>query len=110
MTPNRSHLPTDALGRADPRVGVPRAPGMASAIDDWLADIGRRVYATVGYSLGLIGHEVSGEAYAAGPPEQRAIGYLVPDNGHLRYGRPTGRRTIPCCPPFLLVGIGNGGT
>jgi hypothetical protein len=93
------YLPLGALGRADPRVGAYPYPFEGESalahlawrrpIDDWLADIGRQVYAHVDYSLGLIGHEVSGVSYGAdlaeGPPEQRRIGYLIPTNGELRY-------------------------
>jgi hypothetical protein len=99
------YLPLGALGRADPRVGAFPYPfegegalahlAWRRPIDDWLADIGRRVYARVGYSLGLIGDEVSGQVYAAdlgeGPPDQRGIGYLIPTHGELRYWPATGQ-------------------
>lgn len=53
-------------------------------IDAWLAKIGVTVYNRVQYRLALIGHEVSGEAYAdellqTGIPARRYIGYLWPD-------------------------------
>lgn len=93
------YLPLGSLGRADPRVGAFPYPfegegalahlAWRRPIDDWLADLGRQVYARVDYSLGLIGHEVSGDTYGAdlaeGPPEQRRIGYLIPADGEPRY-------------------------
>lgn len=98
------YLPVGALARADPRVGAFPHPFEGEEalahlvwrrpIDDWLADIGRQVYARVGYLLGLIGDEVSGRVRAAdlveGPPEQRRIGYLIPTRGELRYWPITG--------------------
>ncbi|MBN6035993.1 hypothetical protein [Amycolatopsis sp. 195334CR] len=98
------YLPLGALENADPRVGAYPHPFEGEAalahlawrrpIDDWLAEIGRRIYARAGFSLGLIGDEVSGRVYAAdlaeGPPEPRGIGYLVPAHGDLRYWPGTG--------------------
>lgn len=57
-------------------------------LDEWLADLGRFVFAQCPFALGLIGHEVSGETQAArigvqGPPEERTSGYLWPHDGRL---------------------------
>ncbi|GLH99832.1 hypothetical protein Pa4123_51090 [Phytohabitans aurantiacus] len=45
--------------------------------------------AAVDLRLGLIGFEVSGETYAkdldGDPAPPRAVGYLIPDTGGLRY-------------------------
>ncbi|MBB4966754.1 hypothetical protein [Saccharothrix violaceirubra] len=91
------HLPLGALGSADPRVGgFPFEDdgtfthlAWRQPIDNWLADIGRQVFADVGYSLGLIGLEASGEAYATdvtdGPPGHRGVGYLIPTDDEIRY-------------------------
>ncbi|AXB48431.1 hypothetical protein A4R43_12450 [Amycolatopsis albispora] len=98
------YLPLGALERAVPQVAAFPYPVDADGalahltwrwpIDDWLADIGRRLHARAGYSLGLIGEEVSGRVYAADldgepPPEQRGIGYLIPAHGEVRYWRAT---------------------
>ncbi|SNT46749.1 hypothetical protein SAMN05421812_106416 [Asanoa hainanensis] len=92
------YLPLGALGRAEPRseehmVGDPTG-GSASLtwrrpIDDWLADLGARVYDGAGFRLGLIGNEVSGQTDAAtlagDRPTRRRIGYLIPADGQVRY-------------------------
>jgi hypothetical protein len=92
------YLPLGALGRADPRsnehmVGDPGSSAASLAwrrpIDDWLADLGARVYTAVDFRLGLIGHRVSGQTdsatIAANPPTRRSIGYLIPSDGQVRY-------------------------
>lgn len=92
------YLPLGALGRADPRshehmAGDPDQNSASLAwrrpIDDWLADLGARVYTAVDFRLGLIGNEVSGQidatTFAANPPTHHSIGYLIPREGQLRY-------------------------
>ncbi|MFG2058921.1 hypothetical protein ACGFI9_33355 [Micromonospora sp. NPDC048930] len=92
------YLPLGALGRAEPRsnehmVGDPGSSSVSLAwrrpIDDWLADLGARVYTAVDFRLGLIGNEVSGQTdaatIAANPPTHRRIGYLIPSDGQVRY-------------------------
>lgn len=92
------YLPLGALGRAEPRsnehmVGDPSSGSASLAwrrpIDDWMAGLGARVYTAAGFRLGLIGHEVSGQAYAAttaaNPPTPRGIGYLIPRDGQVSY-------------------------
>ncbi|GAA1616233.1 hypothetical protein GCM10009679_20670 [Saccharothrix algeriensis] len=58
-------------------------------IDAWLADLGGRGYSAVGIRPGLAGNEISGQTDAAdvgaGPPSQRTMGYLDPDDGRVRY-------------------------
>jgi hypothetical protein len=63
-------------------------------VEDWLASIGRRVYAQAPFELGLIGFLMSGIMDAqyirqTGIPEQRHVGYLWPDAGDLIYLRRT---------------------
>ncbi|WP_018350411.1 hypothetical protein [Longispora albida] len=93
------YLPLGALGHADPRVNtyLPGDPSDTAAgsfawrrpIDDWLAEVGAGVYTAVGYQLGLIGWEVSGDTYAADltgdPAPCQGMGYLVPRHGKVRY-------------------------
>ena len=59
-------------------------------IDQWLAEIGSFVFSRAHFQLGLIGMEVSGEAYADqlrrdGIPKHREIGYLWPSEDKLEY-------------------------
>ena len=59
-------------------------------LDGWLADLGAYVFRAVPFRLGLIGHEVSGDAYAdeiekQGIPEDRYIGYLWPQGDEVKY-------------------------
>ena len=59
-------------------------------LDSWLAVLGAYVFRTVPYRLGLIGHEVSGDAYAddiekQGIPDDRYIGYLWPQGKDVQY-------------------------
>jgi hypothetical protein len=57
-------------------------------LDEWLARIGRSVFAQVIFRLGLVGFEASGEACAAdvaacGIPTERWFGYFWPEDGTL---------------------------
>lgn len=58
-------------------------------LDDWLADIAKRIFQTDPFRIALIGHEVSGDTEAASlggsVPEQRFISYLLPHDGRLDY-------------------------
>jgi hypothetical protein len=89
------YIPLGALGRIDSRVGGYPFGDFAESLewrrqlDDWLADLGRRVYANVPYRLGLVGVEVSGEMYAdelaSGVPTSRANGLLIPEGKEIGY-------------------------
>jgi hypothetical protein len=59
-------------------------------LDNMLASMGEAVYGRAQFSLGLIGFEVSGDAYAetlkkTGIPSQRRMGYLWPKQGEVTY-------------------------
>ncbi|WP_258543877.1 hypothetical protein [Streptomyces ipomoeae] len=62
----------------------------SAVMDDWLAGIGIETFEQALFSLGVIGFEVSGCADAATLagrlPEERGIGYLLPQEGVLHYG------------------------
>jgi hypothetical protein len=89
------YIPMGALGRIDSRVGgYPFGDDADSLqwrrpLDDWLAEIGRRVYENVRFRLGLVGMEVSGEMYAgelaSEVPATRVSGLLVPEGAEIRY-------------------------
>jgi hypothetical protein len=90
------YLPLGALERVLPVGGYPFESGdheyrqWQKQLDPWLADFGRRIFDAVPFRLGLIGFEVSGDTHRAdleayGVPEQRNIGYLVPQDGQLRF-------------------------
>ena len=90
-------FPMGALARVLADVGVhpyrgdrrdPSAPWRRS-LDDWLADVGRTVYAAAPFRLGLIGFEVGGllplnPAYRD-PTATRPVGLLVPAGDSLTY-------------------------
>jgi hypothetical protein len=66
------------FGDPDPGSRAWREP-----LENWLAEVGRRVFSSVRFRLGLIGIEVSGTTYASqvadsGIPEVRRITYLWP--------------------------------
>jgi hypothetical protein len=89
------YIPMGALGRIDSRVGgYPFGDDAESLqwrrpLDDWLAELGRRVYENVRFRLGLVGMEVSGEMYAgelaSEVPATRLSGLLVPEGNEVRY-------------------------
>jgi hypothetical protein len=93
------YIPLGALGRIDSRVGAYPFGDFAESLqwrrpfDDWLADLGRRVYEEVPFRLGLVGVEVSGEMYAdqlaSGVPTSRANGLLIPEGNEIRYYAPS---------------------
>jgi hypothetical protein len=90
-------LPMGALVRVLADVGVhpyrgdrwdPSAPWRRS-LDDWLAEVGRTVYAAAPFRLGLIGFEVGGllpldPAYLD-PAAARPVGLLVPSADSVTY-------------------------
>jgi len=90
-------FPMGALVRVLADVGVypyrgdrwdPTVPWRRS-LDDWLADVGRTVYAAAPFRLGLIGFEVGGllpidPAYLD-PAAARPVGLLVPAADSLTY-------------------------
>ncbi|MGW1998454.1 hypothetical protein [Embleya sp. NPDC001921] len=59
-------------------------------LDDWLAAVGTEAFRTADFRAGYIGWETSGCTYAATlnglMPKSRSIGYLLPQDGELRYG------------------------
>jgi len=86
------YIPTEALHRLWPSVGAfpfgaSAAADWARILSDWYVTIARIVFQAVPFRLGLVGFEVSGMAYADGLeiPEDRYMGYLVPDRGTLTY-------------------------
>ncbi len=90
------YLPMGGLGQAYDVGGYPfdveiRSPDhWQKPIDDFLAELGKVIFTTVPFALGLIGHEVSSLAYAHelardGIPAKRDIGYLWPVDGSLQY-------------------------
>ena len=63
------------------------------SINGWLVELGKYVFHMVEFRLGLIGFEVSGDAYAQdlsekGIPEERYKGYLVPETDSIRWYPP----------------------
>jgi hypothetical protein len=94
------YLPWGALARTDPRIGGfpfgddhgPVTFAWRRPIDRWLASVGSSVFADVPFRLGLIGHIVSGAVHADGltadASGRRDIGYLLPEQGSLRYREP----------------------
>ncbi len=92
------YLPLGSLGNAYPVGGFPFGseadwPGpWRDEVEDWLAEVGQWVAQSASFRLGLIGFEVSGQAYAAdlavqGVPAERFVGYLWPSGGSVRYLR-----------------------
>lgn len=89
------YIPLGSLGRSDSRVGaypfgdIEDSLDWRRPIDDWLGDLGMRVFERVPFRLGLIGAEASGEVYSneltAGVPTDRYFGYLIPVGNELRY-------------------------
>lgn len=59
-------------------------------LDDWLAAVGTEAFRTADFLAGYIGFDTSGCADAATlngrMPQTRGIGYLLPQDGELRYG------------------------
>jgi hypothetical protein len=92
------YLPLGSLGRAYPAGWFPFGseadwPGpWRQEVEEWLAGVGLAVAQAVPFRLGLIGFEVSGQAYASdiacqGIPAERFIGYLWPSASSVEYHR-----------------------
>jgi hypothetical protein len=90
------YLPMGALETIYPVGGFPlrtpphESPAWRDELDGCLRDVGTTVYASAPYRLALIGHEVSGELYAAdiarnGVPSVRWAAILQPSSTGLRY-------------------------
>jgi hypothetical protein len=95
------YLPMGALSQGYPvgsfpfgAAGDSQPSSWRQELDAWLAQLATFVFAQVKFELGLIGHEVSGEASATelrqhGLPEQRWFGYLVPEEKAVTFYPPT---------------------
>ncbi|MBC8135509.1 MAG: hypothetical protein H8F28_06450 [Fibrella sp.] len=93
------YLPMGALGSVYDVGAFPFVDGKSSRVwreplDDWLRQIAAAVFVVVPFSLALIGHEVSGTAYAdkiriTGVPDERWVGLLWGDAGELIWYPPT---------------------
>lgn len=90
------YLPMSALGRVYPVGGFPIDQQDHEAwrhpLDDWLTELGRRMFERVPFRMGLIGFEVSGccdaaEISTGGVPAKRYIDYLLPDAPRLEVFR-----------------------
>ena len=90
------YLPMGSLVEAYDVGGYPFGPPdmlhkeWQEPLEKWLASMGESVYEVQPFSLGLIGFEVSGEAYAdtistEGIPEKRVIGYLWPSGSRVEH-------------------------
>lgn len=93
------YLPVGALGSVYDVGAFPFVDGKSSRtwrepLDDWLRQIAAAVFTVVPFSLALIGHEVSGTAYAdeiriTGVPDERWGGLLWGDSEELIWYPPT---------------------
>ncbi|WP_073926434.1 hypothetical protein [Streptomyces sp. CB03911] len=83
------YVPVDALDRAGVAYWAGRPFFRSAVMDDWLAAIGTETYGSATFSLGVVGFSVSGctdAATLAGVlPDERDIGYLLPQDGGVRY-------------------------
>jgi len=91
------YIPLGALARTDGRIaGFPfdSESGEESlvwrrSLDDWLANIGTRIFRHVPFRLGLIGFEIDGSVSSdvlnGMVPEQRWESYLLPVGADLRF-------------------------
>lgn len=97
------YFPVDALAETYPGVGAyPFGPGgvparatWSDAVNEWLVEVGRRIYAAAPFRFALVGFEASGRQTAAeveragGVPAERWDGYLWPEDGEPRWYPPT---------------------
>lgn len=93
------YIPMGALERvcdvgAFPFGGGRSTEGWRRPLDEWFAQVGRKVFEAAPFQLGLIGHEVSGSVYASevegtGVSADRWIGYLWREGGELALHPPT---------------------
>jgi hypothetical protein len=86
------YFPMSALGHVYPVGGFPfdstNHESWRTPLDNWLVDVGRRIFPRAPFTLGLVGFETSGNIYAAdlvasGLPTKRHEGLLVPDGARL---------------------------
>ena len=91
------YLPIGSLASVFPVGAFPIADGgdlaWRSSLDERLCGIGRRAFEAVRFRLGLIGFDggdfSDAAAFAAsGVPDERWIGYLVPDGSELKWFAP----------------------
>ncbi|MFG3274990.1 hypothetical protein [Streptomyces luteogriseus] len=75
---------------AEPLLTWPVPAATWRAWSRWLAGVGTEVFERAPFSLGVIGWEVSGctdaAALAGGLPQERGIGFLLPQAEGLLYG------------------------
>jgi hypothetical protein len=69
-------------------------PSWRLLMHSWLREVAQSVFEAVPFQLGLIEHEVSGDAYSdtirrEGIPNKRWFGYLWPIEGRLQWYAPT---------------------
>jgi hypothetical protein len=93
------YLPVGALATAYDVGAFPYDDGKDSQwwrepLDGWLVELAQAVFVAAPFSLALVGHEVSGHAYAAtiaidGLPAERWDGYLWQEAGNLHWYPPT---------------------
>jgi hypothetical protein len=93
------YLPMGALATAYDVGAFPFDDGKDSQwwrepLDGWLVELAQAVFAAAPFSLALVGHEVSGHAYAAdlslnGIPAERWDGYLWQETANLLWYPPT---------------------
>lgn len=91
------YLPIASLASIYPVGAFPIADGgdlaWRSSLDEWLCAIGRRAFEAVPFRLGLVGFDGGDFSDAAafassGVPDERWIGYLVPETGGLKWFAP----------------------
>lgn len=86
------YCPMSAIGHTYPVGGFPfdneNHESWRVEVEDWLADVGQRVFRQAPFHVGLVGFETSGDFRAAdlvenGIPETRRMGVLVPNRNSL---------------------------
>jgi hypothetical protein len=93
-------FPMGGLNRAYPVGAYPFDDGSSLAWRDdfntWLGQVAEKIYSNAHFDLGIIGHEPLAEAdlqievlISGRPPKERWEGYLLPENGYLRWYPPT---------------------
>lgn len=90
------YLPLGALARRERRIrgfpfdpdGGPVSLAWRASLDTWLAGVAREVFAHVDFRLALIGFELDNVTAAdldGVTPEERWNGYLLAEDGDLKY-------------------------
>ena len=90
-------IPMGSLGRILPVGAFPFDDGhdlsWRALVDDWLRNLAERLFEAVPFRLGLLGWIDDGddaeEVIENGVPDERWVGYLVPDSSSLRWYPPT---------------------